>query len=345
MPDMKEVEISMTPREVFMATLPFVKLKLTLKMIYVVMKVAAITLAIWGFMYHGAWAVADGGELFVFQDLNFLILPAVILFAVIPLVSLLLRNYGRYMVRVGHIAVIVRIITTGKVPANQVTVGLNAVKQNFMRANVFFLLDRIVHRTVVELQATMRGVLMGFGFLAALATMFKGNLIRYIDECCLAYTFMRKDVGVFQGAVLGIVTYVHGWRSMAKQAVIVTLEYAGITFLFYLIGGGLLWLAIGTQSVIAIALSLLFIFIVGAIKSCVLDSYLMVMMLTSFIKEARKQGNIEESIPMIEKVAAMSGSFSNLVFQANQNEPFLSQEDEMRIISMGRRGFAPLGTR
>ena len=326
----------MTPKEVFIATLPFVKLKLATKAIYIVIKVIAITLAIWGFMYHGAWSVVDGGELFVFPNLNFLILPAIILFAVLPIASLLFRNYRQYLVRAGHIAVMIQVIMTGKAPPDQVTVGLNAVQKKFVQTNVFFLLDRIVHRTIVELQKTKRGVLKGFGFLDRLVMMFKGNLIHYINECCLVYSFMRKDVGAFQGSVMGIVTYVQGWQSlMTKQAVVFTLKATGMTILFYLIGGCLLWLAIGTQSIIAIALSLLFIFIIEAIKSYILDGYLMVMMLTAFLKEARKQGNIEESIPMIEEISTMSSSFINLVFQANQNEPFLSKENEMRIIGKG----------
>ena len=328
----------MNPRGIFIATLPFVGLKLSLKFIFVVLKVTIFATAVWGLITQGEWYAVEGGKVFAFESLSFLIFPAIIFFVVMPILSFALRVYGRYMVRVGHIAVIVHAIRTGKVPPNQIAFGFKMVRKNFIRANVFFMLDRLVNHAVVELQTAMRGILMGFGILATIATIFKGNLVKHIDECCLGYTFMQKDAEPFKGAVYGIAIYVNGWKSMAKRAIIVTLESVGITILFYVIGVLLLAMSEYSQSPIGIVFSFAFIFIVGAIKTCVLDSYVMVNMLVSFLREARKQKyKPEEFVSQIEKISAMSSAFGTFVFQANQNEPFLSMEEEARILASGRR--------
>lgn len=327
----------MTPKEIFNKTLPFVWLKLALKMVFVVINVTALTIMVWGLLSQGARMEIGGGEIFSHDNFSFLIAPAIIFFIVIPVLSFVLRVYGRYMVRVGHIAVIVQTIKKGKVPKNQISYGFGVARKNFVRANMFFMMDRLIHRTVMELQTPMRGVLVGFGPLAVIATMFKGNLMNKIDECCLGYTFMYKDVTPFRGAVYGIVTYVNGWRAMAKRALIITVEVIGLTVLFYLLGGIMLYVSVTSHNFVGIVLSFSIIFLVGAVKSCVLDSYAMVAMLVSFLREARKQNNTpEEFVKKIEKVALMSGAFGTFVFQANRNEPFLSDDDETRILAIGR---------
>jgi len=326
----------MTAKELFVATLPFVWLKLSLKMIFVVIKVGAISSIIWGFMQQGVTQHIQYGIDITMGSLRFLILPIILLVVVMPILSFALRIYGRYMVRVGHIAVIVRVVKTSKLPRDQIGYGFGMVKKHFMTANMFFILDKLVHHAVVELQSVMRGALMNLGLLAGLVSMFKHNLINHIDECCIGYAFLHKNQKPLKSTLHGIVTYVSLWEIMAKRAVVLTLESVGISFLFYGTGITFLLLGVFSQNYIGITASLLIIFIGGAVKSCVLDTYVMVNMLVAFIQEVQKQNKKERTSmnTQVMQTAHLSRQFAALVFHANREDDFLTNDEAERLMTL-----------
>jgi hypothetical protein len=56
------------------------------------------------------------------------------------------------LIKAGHIAVITEAVTTGKVPKNQVAYGKERVKERFVTANVYFLIDKLVGAAVRQIQ-------------------------------------------------------------------------------------------------------------------------------------------------------------------------------------------------
>ena len=315
---------------IFTATLPFVWLKLLLSMIHVIILSIAVAIIVYNVATQGRYIInIDAETIHAFNSLRFFALPLTLIFIIAPLTSLLLRVVGRYLIRVGHIAVLVRIATTGKAPKRQISWGLSEVKKTFGKATVFFFLNRMVHNSVVELQHITRNMLAGIGFLAFFVNAFKQRFIKHIDECCLAYTYMCKDTGAFFGAIKGIVVYVNGWKSMATASVRVMIEVTILSTIFYLLSIFIIINGIMQQNVPIIVIGIFIFFFVGAAKKCILDSYTMVTMLVAFLNEAKRQGDV--TIPKIAQIAALSGIFSSLIFQANKEEQFMSEEDETLI--------------
>jgi len=327
----------MNPIDIFKATMPFIRIKLLIESVFVLFKVFIVALAVWGIT-----GMHYEGFVFRFDThyRNFVITAAVMGIAVYPLMTLVIRKYIAYMVRVGHIATITRIIKSGKIPRNQIRYGYRQVKKNFLRANVFFVLNRLVHKAVVELQAFVQNLLGGLGIVAALAVMFKKSLINYIDECCLGITFLRPDIKPFTGAIIGVCVYIQSWRAMARQAVRVSLEAFAVTLVFYVAGGVWLYISVTSRNIASIVLSLVLIFVGNAIKKSVLDSYIMVNMLTVFFNESKKIPNIQESKPIIERASVISPGFCNLVYHANETEPFLNEDEQLAILNNRRVGMA-----
>jgi len=327
----------MTPIQMFWATMPFIRIKFIVEFIFVLIKVGICALFIYGFMdmhiENFEWDFEARGR-------NFIITALVLAFAVYPLLTIIIRRYGMYMVRVAHIAVTARIIKTKKVPKNQVRYGYEQVKKNFLTANVFFVLDKLVHRAVVDLQEFVQSLLGGLGLIAAIAALFKKNLISHIDECCLGITFLRRDVKPFTGAVIGVCTYITAWRAMAKQAVVVTLESIVISIVFFLAGGAWLTFAITSGNMFTIVLSLIVIFSAMAVKKSILNSYIMINMLTIFFQESKKLETMEAVKPIIEKASMLSPNFCNLVYQANETDKFLTDEEQRNILANRRVGIA-----
>ena len=324
----------MSAVDIFKATLPFVWVKLGMKMIYILLKVFIFATIIWGFMSNSEQiAVYDSSVMFYGLDnVNFMITPLIFLFIVMPILSLILRNYGRFLVRVGHIAVLTEIAKSGYVPPNQIAWGMSQVKEHFGRATVFFFINRMICSTIRDLQFIMRNALAGLGPISFIVNAFKQKFLQYIDECCLAYTFTCEGTGPFLGAVKGIVIYVFGWKNMAIAAAKTVLYTFLISTGFYILAILLIVASAMSLSLSLLIFSLFFFFVIGALKQCFLDSYAMVMMLVAFLDEAEQT---EIDVAAVQKVASMSRRFRELVFQANREEHFLDDEEETKILQSG----------
>ena len=334
-------------KTLFRATMPFIWIKLAMSMSYVVILTAAAGLAARNIFQivesaralHGgaAQGIAGAGQIVgmasyainLAMNLNFWAAPLTLTLVVAPIFRFLLKTVGRYYIRVGHIAVLTRIATAGKIPRNQVKWGMAAVKKSFGRATAFFFLNKMVCRAVAELQNVTRNMLGGLGAVAFVVNSFKGKLLNHIDECCLAYTFYRKDTGPFQGAVKGIAVYAKGWRGMAKATLHVMGAHILVSGLFY--AGALAIIAWGTlQMSLPMATFGIFVLLFfGAAKRCLLDTYSMIAMLLAFLREAQRQGDV--SFAQMGNVAMMSRAYTSLLFQANHEEHFMTGEQEREL--------------
>ena len=324
----------MSANEIFKATMPFVWVKLGMKMLYIFLRVFIIASIIWGFISGAERIDTTGGSVTFYglQNFNFMIMPLILLFVVMPILSLILRNYGRFLVRVGHIAVLTEVAKTGYVPPNQVAWGMNQVREHFGRATVFFFINRMICSAIHDLQFVMRNALAGLGPVSFIVNAFKQTFLKYIDECCLAYTFTCEGTGPFLGAVKGIVIYVFGWKNMAMAAAKTVLYTFLISLAFRILAILLIIAGVMSMNLPLLIFSLFFFSIIGALKQCFLDSYAMVMMLVAFLDEAERT---DIDVAAVQKVASMSRRFRELVFQANREEHFLDDEEENKILQSG----------
>jgi len=255
---------------------------------------------------------------------------------IFPIVYGIIGRVPRYLVRVGHIAVLTHVILTGKVPEKQLSFGFGQVKQNFGRAAAFFFLDRLIYQAVSQLSMQLRRML-GFGPAVFFINRFKAKFIKYVDECILAYTFARPDTGPFESSLHGFVVYMKNWAPMAKSAVWTALLVWFISFIFYVVTFALmLWgFAIG-QFVIVIVGYLIYVFF-GTLKKCFLDSLAMVRMMTVFLRSANR--NQELAIGDLMQYSSFSPGFRQLVVTADQHENIFSSEDKEKLFSARPRNF------
>ena len=247
-----------------------------------------------------------------------------------PLCMLLFGTLGRYYVRVGHIAVLTRMYVTGRRPRRQLRAGMGVVRKTFVRATVFFVVNRMVRRTVAELRHVTDNMLAGLGPLVLVVNMFKSTFLNYIDECCLSYTYFDRKNGPFAGAVKGIVVYVNGWKSIAVATLRVMFTVFLVSLVFYAVFVLLIINAVVSGEYLFAAACAALLFFFRTAKVCVMDSYVMIVMLCAFLNEAKKQGEI--TLPRIMNVAALSGEFYSLLYQANRDEKFMDGEHDGSLL-------------
>ena len=241
-----------------------------------------------------------------------------------------IMRYVGYLVRVGHIAVVAEAVTTGKIPDNQVEYGKKMVQERFLTANVFFVVDRLVDRSVKQLQNVfgraggILGNIPGLKIAMSFGKMVIGISLKYIDDCCLGYIFYKKDQGVFKSATDGVVIYAQNWKKLLKTAlstsVMVILLTVGLTIILFLTVGGLITLLASSAGIGAGGLFGLFLaaFMAFILKRAFIDSYMMVRMMTAYMQEAP---TTEISFDLYGKLSAISKSFRELFEKAEKETP------------------------
>jgi hypothetical protein len=226
-----------------------------------------------------------------------------------------LMHYMGYLVKAGHVAVIAEAAVTGRIPDDQVAYGKRMVTERFATSNVYFAVDKLVAGAVKQLQGYIQKAGNKMDFIPGMDSLVKAGkffidiLLGYVDECCLGYTFHKRDQNAFKSAADGVVLYVQNWKRLlgdaAKTALWVILLLGGITLAAFLVLG-LLCKLFGLPGYLGFLLACV---IAWAIKFAFIDSYVMVNMMTGYMETA------VTTVPAIDlygQLAMVSSKFKGL---------------------------------
>ena len=297
----------MKPKDIYFKTMKFVWLKLAVKVAVLLFSILLFALILW----IGSLISGD----------SMVILGLLWLGVSLGVYGFVQRYFG-YMIKAAHVAVITEAVTSGRIPENQFQWGKDKVKRRFGTVNVYFVIDRLVSGAVSQLQRVVGKVgdllssIPGMNFITNIIQLFISVAFGSIDECCLGWVFYKTDNGAFQSSCDGVCLYFQNIKKLLKDAVkttliiIIALVIAWvIPFVICLaivkaleLGG------IGTFFAIIVAL-----FIASAIKSAFIDSYMLIAMMTSYMKEAP---NTEIRFDLYGKLCKMSSKFKKLFTKA-----------------------------
>lgn len=236
------------------------------------------------------------------------------------------QRFVGYILKAGHVAVVTSIVTTGKLPENQLAYGKDMVKKKFPTTAAYFAVDSLVAGAVKQINngldiiGNLLGKIPGMDTVVSFAKSFVNVALGNVDECCLAYTFYQEEQSAFKSAADGVVIYFQNWKTILKDALKVT----AITFLI----SGIAWILlmvilIGGLSVtgmpgfgaffVGIILAMMIVIIV---KSAFMDSYTMVAMICSYMQVAP---STEITFDLYDKLCGLSSKFKSL-FQKGQEK-------------------------
>ena len=304
----------MKPREVFAKTMPFCWAKLFLGLATIVISIVifAVLMGIaWLFNSEGAagiliiiWLVATG------------------------FVNFFINHYMGYLVKAGHVAVITEAVVNGRVPDNQVAYGKQMVKERFVTSNVYFAVDKLVTAAVKQLQngfekvgGALGNVIPGMSAVVSIGKLFIGIALGYIDECCLGYTFLKKEQGEFKSAADGVVIYAQNWKKLLKDAakttatvVMLVIAITLAAFVFF----GLISRLFNPPGWVSFSLFLFACFCAWAVKKAFIDSYMMVKMMVSYMQEAP---TTVITFDLYGKLSGLSPKFKELFNKGQKQDP------------------------
>lgn len=161
-------------------------------------------------------------------------------FALVSIAVYWIREYILYVLKAGHIAVMVHLMDGRDVPGGQgqIAYAKAVVRQRFAEANILFVVDQLVKgaiRAVTGLLGGIAAFLPGLDGLVRFANTVIRISLTYVDEIILGYNIRIDSSSPFETARQGVVLYAQNGMKMVKNAVWLALILWGVTFVIFLL--------------------------------------------------------------------------------------------------------------
>lgn len=238
-------------------------------------------------------------------------------FGIVGAVVYWFREYLLYIIKAGHIAVLVEKMDGTALPAgrSQIDHARGVVQERFKEASVLFLLDQIVKgvlrvivglvRSVVRL-LPIPGATQLVGVIHAILRMAVG----FIDEVILAYAIRTRSDNPWQSARTALVLYGQNYQSMLKNAVWLALFVYGLSILVFLVmltpAAALAYLVPGGWGATGVIIALL---LAWSVKVAVIEPFAVTCMMQVFFTVTEGQQPDPE---WEQKLDGMSDRFKEL---------------------------------
>ncbi|PWK68175.1 hypothetical protein [Aminobacter sp. AP02] len=196
-----------------------------------------------GFGYGLGHAAADPES-----AMSFALWGGIAGFGVVSIAVFCIREYILYIVKAGHIAVMVHLIDGRDVPdgQDQLSYARDVVTARFSEASVLFVLDQLVKGVIRTITTLVGGIaaflpIPGLGGLVRFINTVIRMSLTYVDEIVLGYNIRIGSTSPWQSARQGIVLYAQNGKTMIRNAMWLSLVAWGVTlavFLFMLAPAG-----------------------------------------------------------------------------------------------------------
>jgi len=151
-------------------------------------------------------------------------------FTLVSLVLYWIREYILYIVKAGHIAVMVHLLDGRDVPGGQgqIAYARQVVTARFGEANILFALDQLIKGAVRAITGLLGGIaalvpIPGLSTLVGFANSVIRMSMTYVDEIILAYNIRQNSSTPFDTARQGVVLYAQNGKTMLKNALWLTI--------------------------------------------------------------------------------------------------------------------------
>jgi len=302
----------LSANEIFRKTMPFCWAKLLLGLATVV-----VSLIILALLMGIAWLFKSAGVGAV-MFIVWLVLTGIVRFVI--------NHYIGFLVKAGHIAVITEAVTSGSVPENQVAYGKQAVKERFATSNIYFVLDKLVAGAVRQVQRVVGKVtgtvsslpIPGMGAVSGLANFYISIALGYVDECCLGYTFYKKEQSAFKSAADGVVIFSQNIKTLlsnaAKTMLIIVGGLVGIVLVLFLIFGMVFRFIAPDYGWIGFVIA---VFLAVVVKYAFMDSFILIRTMTGYMEVAP---TTELKFDLYENLCKVSSKFRELFNKGREEE-------------------------
>lgn len=192
-----------------------------------------------------------------------------------------LREYILYIVKAGHIAVLVELLDGRQMPEgkSQISYATSVVKDRFGEASVLFAIDQLVKGVLGAITGLIQGIasflpIPGVQQLTGILRAFLNIAVGFVDEVILAHAIRTGSTNPWQSARTALVLYGQNYKPMLKNAAWLTLIVYGLSFLVFMVMLGpataLVWFVPGAWSAGGFVFALIFAW---AVKAALIEPF------------------------------------------------------------------------
>ncbi len=256
-------------------------------------------------------------------------------FGIMSAIAYMLREYLLYMVKAGHIAVLVELMEGKELPQGrgQIDHAQQIVRERFAQSSILFGIDQLI-----------KGVLKAFNRLFFTVTAFIPipglksivgfintivNLsLTYLDEVILSYNLRTRAENPWEASRTALVLYAQNYKAFLKNAFFLAFIIWGLTFLVFLVILGPILALVSVIPAVAGPLTLIFALVFAwGVKQSVIEPIGMTALMQVFFKVTEGQQPNAEWEAKLEGVSKKFGEFGRKAreWDANQGNPTVEE--------------------
>ena len=213
-------------------------------------------------------------------------------FGVVSVAVYWIREYLLYVLKAGHIAVMVHLIEGREVPGGQgqIAYAKQVVTERFAETNVLFAMDQLIKGVIGALTGLLGGItafipIPGLSGLVSFINSIIRMSLTYVDEIILGYNIKTQSQNPWETAQRGIVLYAQNGRTILKNAVWLSLIMWAISILVFLLmlapAAGLLYYYPGQMGGWAFVIAIVFAW---AFKAALLEPFAIAALMSVYFK-------------------------------------------------------------
>ncbi len=231
------------------------------------------------------------------------------------------REYILYIVKAGHIAVLVELLDDKPMPGgrSQIEHGSAVVKERFAEASVLFAVDQLIKGVLGAITGLIRGVLSilplpGIQQLIGILRAFLRVAVGFIDEVILAHAIRTGSTNPWNSAREALVLYGQNYKVMLKNAAWLAVFVYFLSFIVFLVmlapAALIVYLMPGAWAAGGFVFALLFAW---SVKASLLEPFAITCLMQVYFKTIEGQQPDPEWDARLEQ---MSGKFRKLKSRA-----------------------------
>ncbi len=203
-----------------------------------------------------------------------------------------LREYILYLVKAGHIAVLVELLDGRGIPQgqSQISYATGIVRERFAETSVLFGVDQLVKGVLGAILGLIQGVaallpIPGLQNVVGIVRAFLRLAVGLLDEVILGYLMRTRATNPWAGAQTGLVLYAQNYKVMLKNAAwltVITYVLALVVFLLMLApAAALVWFIPNAWGAGGFVFALIFAW---AVKAAVLEPFAIAAMMEVYFR-------------------------------------------------------------
>ncbi|MGK7295889.1 MAG: hypothetical protein ACNS61_08700 [Candidatus Wenzhouxiangella sp. M2_3B_020] len=243
-------------------------------------------------------------------------------FALAGAIMYFIREYILYLVKAGHIAVLVELMEGRELPdgKGQIDYAQGIVRERFAQSSVLFGVDQLIKGVLKAFNRAFFTItsflpIPGIQGIAKFINTIINLSLTYLDEVILAYNIREKADNPWAASRTALVLYAQNYKAFLKNAVWLAFVIWGLTFLVFLLilapVAGLVSLFPGAAGPLALIIALVFAW---GVKQAVIEPVGMTALMQVFFKVTDGQQPNPEWEAKLDKV---SNKFSDLKQKAS----------------------------